>query len=74
MWKKKERLYKFLMKLLSKSRENFWKKLRKFKKTLRYSLIWKEKNIVELDFKKKSNSAPKLGRNGCSWRAVIFER
>ncbi len=40
MWKKKrEGLYKFLMKLLSKSCEKFRKMLRKFKKTLCYSLI-----------------------------------
>ncbi len=50
---KKERFNTFLMKLLNKSRENFRKMIRKFKKTLRYSLIWKEKNIAELDFKKQ---------------------
>ncbi len=42
LWKKG--LYKFLMKLLSKSSENFGKMLRKFKKTLHYSLIWEKKS------------------------------
>ncbi len=32
MWEKKEGLYNFLMKLLSKSRENFRKILRKLRK------------------------------------------
>ncbi len=54
MWKKKEGLYKFLTKFLSKSRENFRKMLTKFKKTLRYSLIWKEKNVVAFDLKKRA--------------------
>ncbi len=31
----------------------FGKMLRKFEKILHYSLIWKEKNVVELDLKKK---------------------
>ncbi len=58
MWKKKEGLYKFLTKLLGKLGENFRKTLTKFKKTLRYSLIWKEENVVEFEFKKKGYSAP----------------
>ncbi len=31
----------------------------KFKKTLRYLLIWKEKNVVEFDFKKKRIVVPR---------------
>ncbi len=41
------------MKLLSKLRENFRNMLKKFKKTLSYLYIWKEKNVVELDLKKE---------------------
>ncbi len=64
LWKKKEELYKFLMKLLSKLCENLRKMLREFKKTHCYSIIWKEKNVVELDLKKTDSVPCKAGQNG----------
>ncbi len=75
---KKEGLYKFLMKILSKSCENFRKMLGKFKKTLRDSLIWKEKNVVKLDFKKIAivprAKCAKMGSKGMWRRAVNLGR
>ncbi len=50
--------------------------LRKFKKTPRYSLIWKEKNVVQLDLKKKKksyNALCKARQNGVK-RDVAGER
>ncbi len=76
MWKK-EGLYTFLIKLLSKWRENFRKMLRIFKKTLRYSFIWKEKTLSNLTLKKTYSALCKVRQNrdqkGCSWTAVILE-
>ncbi len=51
------------MKLFSKTHENLRKMLRKFKETLRYSLIWKEKKLSSLTSKKSYSVPSKVRQN-----------